>query len=43
MNFILGRLQQLVELYEKISYRFFLTSKEVGNFAYILQKKCTAQ
>ena len=39
MECILGRLQELVEPYEKVSYRFFPTSKEVGNLAYTLQKE----
>ena len=40
---ILGRLQELVEPYEKHSYQIFPNSKEVDNLAYTLQKKmqCT--
>jgi hypothetical protein len=39
MECILGRFQELVEPYEKVLYRFFPTSKEVGNLAYTLQKE----
>ena len=43
MECILGRLQESVEPYEKVSYRFFPTSKEVDNLTYTLQKKRSAQ